>query len=81
MKERVFFKDKNSLDVQVQGKSDGKVAESFLQLPVPIGGRTGAPLLAADGGVARVGEDLPTEWIVRMAEAVGAVLSRVMGYR
>ena len=61
--------------------ADGKVAESFLQLPVPIGGRTGALLLAADEDVARFGEDLPTEWIVRMAEAVGAELSRVMGYR
>ena len=48
---------------------------------VPIGSRTGALLLAADEDVARFGEDLPTEWIVRMAEAVGAVLSRVMGYR
>ena len=37
------------------------VAESFLQLPVPIGGATGALLLAADEDVARFGEDLPTE--------------------
>lgn len=32
LKERVFFKVKNSLDVQVQGKSEGKVAESIIQL-------------------------------------------------
>ncbi|MDO5640028.1 MAG: DUF484 family protein [Neisseria sp.] len=56
-------------------------AESFLQLPVPVGGQTGALILAADEDVNRFAADLPTEWIERMAEAVGAALSRMMGYR
>ena len=57
------------------------VAESFLQLPVPVGGQIGAVILAADADVERFAADLPTEWIERMAEAVGAALSRMMGYR
>lgn len=57
------------------------VAESFLLLPVPIGGKTGAVILAADTDVNRFAADLPTEWIERMAEAVGVALSRMMGYR
>lgn len=57
------------------------VAESFLQLPVPIGGKTGAVILAADADVNRFAADLPTEWVERMAEAVGVALSRMMGYR
>lgn len=57
------------------------VAESFLQLPVPIGGKTGAVILAADADVNRFAADLPTELVERMAEAVGVALSRMMGYR
>lgn len=57
------------------------VPESFLQLPVPIGNKTGAVLLAADADVNRFAEDLETEWIERMAEAIGTALSRIMGYR
>lgn len=57
------------------------VAESFLLLPVPIGEETGAVIMAADADVNRFAADLPTEWVARMAEAVGAALSRMMGYR
>ncbi|OSI08320.1 Uncharacterized protein conserved in bacteria [Neisseria animaloris] len=57
------------------------VPESFLQLPVPIGNKTGAVLLAADTDVNRFAEGLETEWIERMAEAIGTALSRIMGYR
>lgn len=60
---------------------DDMVAESFLQLPVQIGGQTGAVILAADADVNRFSADLPTEWVERMAEAVGTALSRIMGYR
>lgn len=56
-------------------------AESFLQLPVPIGGATGAVLLAADADVNRFAEGLATESVEYMAAAVGAALSRIMGYR
>ncbi|WP_373779376.1 DUF484 family protein, partial [Neisseria dentiae] len=57
------------------------VAESFLQLPIPIGGGTGAVLLAADADVNRFAEGLATESVEYMAAAVGAALSRIMGYR
>lgn len=59
----------------------GAVAESFLQLPIPIGGATGAVLVAADADANRFAEGLATESIGYMAAAVGAALSRIMGYR
>lgn len=57
------------------------VAESFVQLPIKIGGSTGAVLLAADSDVDRFAEGLNTESVEYMAQAVGAALSRIMGYR
>lgn len=57
------------------------VLESFLQLPVVIGGQTGGLLLLADEDVNRFSEDLSTEWVSQLAQAVSVLLSRVMGYR
>lgn len=59
----------------------GAVAESFLQLPIPIGRGTGAVLLVADADVNRFTEGLATEAVEYMAAAVGTALSRIMGYR
>ncbi|UOO86079.1 DUF484 family protein [Neisseria arctica] len=57
------------------------VLESFLQLPLLIGGQTGGLLLLADEDVGRFSADLSTEWVSQLAQAVGVLLSRMMGYR
>ncbi|XZA36263.1 hypothetical protein AABM17_539 [Neisseria musculi] len=68
-------------EMQMLLPQGGVVAESFLQLPIPIGGGTGAVLLAADAAPNRFAEGLATESVEYMAAAVGAALSRIMGYR
>lgn len=57
------------------------VAESYLQLPILVGKQTGAILLAADSDVNRFASDLETDSVRYMADAIGAALSRIMGYR
>ncbi|MCS4533704.1 DUF484 family protein [Neisseria montereyensis] len=61
--------------------STDMVAESYLQLPIVIGKQTGALLLAADSDVNRFAADLETDSVRYMADAIGAALSRIMGYR
>ncbi|UOO82832.1 DUF484 family protein [Uruburuella testudinis] len=79
--EKPLLGTKISAEMRALLPAGSGVPESFLQLPVPVGGATGAVLLAADTDVNRFAADLPTEWIERMAEALGAALSRIMGYR
>ncbi|QEY26206.1 DUF484 family protein [Neisseria zalophi] len=57
------------------------VAESYLQLPILVGKQTGAVLLAADSDVNRFAAGLETDSVQYMADAIGAALSRIMGYR
>lgn len=72
---------KISAEMRALLPDDGIVLESFLQLPIPIGGKTGAVLLAGDEDVNRFAADLETETVRYMADAIGAALSRMMGYR
>lgn len=71
---------KISAEMRALLPDSGTVWESFLQLPIPVGGVTGAVLLAADEDVHRFAADLETETVDCIAGVVGAALSRMMGY-
>lgn len=72
---------KISAEIRELLPENNTIPESYLQLPIPIGGTTGGLLLAADENVNRFAAGLETETVCHLADAVGAALSRMMGYR